>query len=239
MLPVVIIAGGLATRLYPETLKTPKSLIDINGIPFIHHQLLLLQEKGVTKVILCVGHLGEMIETYVGNGVEYGIDVRYSYDGVPLLGTGGALKKALEFLPDVFMIQYGDSYLDIDYETVCQRYFREGLPVLMTIYHNKNSLDVSNVQIKDSRIIKYEKNSEDPAVEYIDYGLIVVNKNIFNSFSSQDSFDLSTLLSRCVESGRVAAYEVHKRFYEIGSVQGIKETADYISQRTKNLDNGE
>lgn len=233
MLPVVILAGGLATRLYPQTLKTPKSLIEINGLPFIHHQLLLLKEKGVTEVILCVGHLGHMIEEYVGNGSRFGLNVHYSYDGDTLLGTGGAIKKATAILPDAFIIQYGDSYLDIDFEPIIERFEQAELPVLMTVFHNQNKFDTSNVLVKNGRILKYDKKDHDPTMEYIDYGLIVIRKSIFDDYPPQAYFDLSTLLSQSAASGQVASYEVKKRFFEIGSVQGIKETGDYIRKRRK------
>jgi len=231
MLPVVILAGGLATRLYPATLVIPKSLIEINGHPFIHHQLMLLKEKGITEVILCVGHFGEMIETYVGDGSRFGLAVNYSYDGDVLLGTGGAIKKATQTLKGSFMVQYGDSYLDIDLKPIVRRYYTEKRPVLMTIYRNQNAFDTSNIIMKDGRIIKYDKKHRDPAMEYIDYGLIVAHKEIFNTYPRDGPFDLSGVLSRSVDAGLVSSYEVEQRFYEIGSVQGIKETGDYIRNR--------
>jgi MurNAc alpha-1-phosphate uridylyltransferase len=232
MLPVVILAGGLATRLQPVTLKIPKALIEVAGRPFIHHQLALLREKGVNQVVLCVGHLGKMIEDYVGDGSRFGLGVRYSYDGGKLLGTGGAVKKASDILPDVFMILYGDSYLDIDFRPVVRRFFAENLPVLMTVYHNRNAFAESNILMKEGRILIYDKRTHDQARDYIDYGLIVMRKDVFGPYPVNEPFDLSLLLSRLVGSGQVAAFEVGRRFYEIGSVQGIKETEEYIRNRT-------
>jgi N-acetyl-alpha-D-muramate 1-phosphate uridylyltransferase len=231
MVPVVILAGGLATRLYPKTLQLPKSLIEINGVPFIHHQMMLLHEKGVTEVVLCVGHFGTMIEEYVGDGSRFGLTVRYSYDGDVLLGTGGAIKKASAILPDVFMIQYGDSYLDVELEPILKRFYDEHLPVLMTVFRNQNAFDASNITMKDTRILKYDKKERDSAMEYIDYGLIVIRKTIFDAYSPNEAFDLSHVLSRAVAAGQVAAYEVKQRFFEIGSLEGIKETGDYIRNR--------
>jgi MurNAc alpha-1-phosphate uridylyltransferase len=231
MLPVVILAGGLATRLYPVTRKIPKALIKIAGRPFIDHQLALLREKGVIQIVLCVGYLGEMIEEYVGDGSRWGLDVQYSYDGNVLLGTGGAVKKALSLLPDTFFILYGDSYLDIDYNAVIERFYDEGLPVLMTIYRNQNAFDSSNILMKGGRILKYDKKSRDPAMEYIDYGLVVVRKKVFDPYPANEPFDLSHVLSRMVDSGQVAIFEADQRFYEIGSTSGIKETEDYIRTR--------
>ena len=232
MLPVVILAGGLATRLYPVTLTIPKSLIEINNRPFIDHQLELLKEKGISQVILCVGNLGEMIEAHVGKRTQSGLEVQYSYDGEVLLGTGGAIKRASDLLPDTFIITYGDSYLDIDIGSVVQAFHTADLPVLMTVYQNRNEFDVSNIIVKDEIVVRYDKKDRDSAMEYIDFGLIMIQKNVFDLYPSDEPFDLSLVLSRMAAGGKVAAFDVMKRFYEIGSVQGIKETEEYIRNRT-------
>jgi NDP-sugar pyrophosphorylase family protein len=231
MLPVVILAGGLATRLYPVTRTMPKALIEIAGRPFIDHQLALLREKGVTTVVLCVGNFGEMIESHVGSGSRFGLDVKYSYDGNVLLGTGGAVKKASALLPEAFILIYGDSYLDIDMMQVVQKFKRACLPVLMTVYWNRDAFDTSNVIVDGDRVARYDKKVRDPAMDYIDYGMIVIRKDVFNGYPAGEPFDLSVVLSRLAASGKVAAYEVTQRFYEIGSLQGIKETEEYIMKR--------
>src|SRR5271169_2376083 len=126
MIPVAILAGGLATRLRPTTETIPKSLIIVAGEPFIAHQLRLLERENLKRVILCVAHLGEMIRDYVGNGERYGLEVSYSFDGEQLLGTGGALRRALPLLDTAFFVLYGDSYLDIDYRAVLSAFERSG-----------------------------------------------------------------------------------------------------------------
>jgi NDP-sugar pyrophosphorylase family protein len=231
MLPIVILAGGLATRLYPVTQKIPKSLILINDRPFIDHQLELLKEKGVARVVICVGNFGEMIEAHVGDGSRFGLEVRYSYDGDVLLGTGGAIKKATGILPDSFMILYGDSYLDINFIPVVQKFNEGTLPALMTVYRNRNIFDMSNIVMKEGKIVKYNKKSRDPTMEYIDYGLIAIRKDVFDEYPAHEPFDLSLVLSRLVDAGQVMGYEVTKRFYEIGSTSGIRETEEYIRIR--------
>jgi N-acetyl-alpha-D-muramate 1-phosphate uridylyltransferase len=231
--PAVILAGGLATRLYPATKTLPKSLVEIAGKPFIHHQLALLREKGIRQVVLCLGSHGEMIEKYVGDGSVWGLELRYSYDGNVLLGTGGAVRKALSLLPDTFFILYGDSYLDIDYSAVIERFYDDNQPVLMTIYRNQNAFDTSNILMEEGKILKYDKKSRDQAMEYIDYGFIVIRKDVFFKYPANESFDLSLVLSGMVDSEKVAAFVVEKRFYEIGSIQGIRETEEYIRHRTQ------
>ena len=117
-LPVAILAGGLATRLGEITKTIPKALVEVAGEPFVVHQLALLRNAGVQRVVLCVAHLGEQIEAVLGDGRDYGIEVVYSNDGGELLGTGGALRHALPLLGDSFFVLYGDSYLICDYAAV-------------------------------------------------------------------------------------------------------------------------
>lgn len=231
MPPVVILTGGLATRLYPETLKIPKSLIEVAGKPFIFHQLALLKRQGVFNVVLCVGKFGEMIQDYVGDGHEWGLKVQYSYDGETLLGTGGAIKKALPLLPEVFLVLYGDSYLDVDLKPILERFEREGKPALMTVYHNKNKWDRSNILFKNGRVVKYDKKNPLHEMEHLDYGINILRKSIFNDWPDGTHFDLSDVFIKLIEKGEVSAFEVFKRFYEIGSIQGIKETEQYLNSK--------
>src|SRR5580700_9679803 len=114
MPPLALLAGGLATRMWPLTENMPKSMLDVAGEPFIAHQLRLFRRKGISRVVICAGYLGRVIEEFVGNGARFGLSVEYSFDGDPLLGTGGALMKAHSQLGETFMVTYGDSWLDTD-----------------------------------------------------------------------------------------------------------------------------
>src|SRR3984893_1649650 len=144
-LPIVILAGGLATRLHPITEKIPKALVDVAGRPFLEHQIELLKGNEVTDITLCVGYLGEMIQKRYGDGEALGVRIRYSFDGPKLLGTGGAIKKASAFLPDVFFVLYGDSYLPVDYQAVAAAFREAGKPALMTVFANSDAWDTGNV----------------------------------------------------------------------------------------------
>jgi len=152
-LPVAILAGGLATRLSPITEKIPKSLLDIDGEPFILHQFSLLRSKGIDRVVVCVGYLGEMIQSLVGDGGRYGLKVEYSYDGKRLLGTGGAIKKALPMLGESFFVLYGDSYLPCNYMDVQAAFESCGKEALMTV---RCSVDASTIW--DTRRLMKSKN---------------------------------------------------------------------------------
>lgn len=223
MLPVAILAGGMATRLRPVTEKIPKALVEIGGKPFILHQLDLLKRQDIERVVLCVGYLGEMIYGVVGTGKKLGLQVEYSYDGTVLLGTGGSLKKALPLLGDSFFVLYGDSYLDCNYEKIQSAFGMSGKPALMTVLRNEDRWDKSNIIFEDSRIIKYDKKNLTPEMKYIDYGLSILRRSVFTGIDKGEVFDLSELYKDIIDKGQMAGYEVSKRFYEIGSQQGIAE----------------
>src|SRR5438128_9533933 len=167
MLPVAILAGGLGTRLRPLTETIPKCLIEVAGRPFIIHQLELLRRKGVERAVLCLGHLGSMVEDLLGHGNGLGVQLQYVFDGSVLLGTGGALRKALPLLGDAFFVLYGDSYLDIDYPPVASAFRSSGKAALMTVFHNENRWDTSNVQFDSGRILQYSKNQQTPQMHHI------------------------------------------------------------------------
>ena len=228
MYSVAILAGGLATRLGEVTKKLPKSLLEISGKPFIFHQLDILKSQGVKNVVLCVGHLGEMIESAVGDGRNFNLSIKYSYDGDKQLGTGGSITKALYLLDPNFFILYGDSLLPINFEKVQKAYDAKKLG-LMTIIKNENAWDLSNVLYLDGKLIEYNKRNPKPNMKYIDYGLSILNKNAFNYFINEQIFDLSDLFAVLASRSELSAFEVYERFYEIGSQKGIQETEDYLN----------
>jgi N-acetyl-alpha-D-muramate 1-phosphate uridylyltransferase len=230
LLPVVILAGGYATRLRPLTEHIPKALIDVAGRPFLWHQLELLKSQGVRRVVLAVGYLGEDIRKRFGDGSDVGISLEYSFDGSKPLGTAGAIHKALPLLPEQFFVLYGDSYLMCDYRAVEMAFRMSGLTGLMTVYRNEGLFDSSNVEYDGTRILQYDKRNRTPAMRHIDYGLGVFHRNAFASTPVGEMRDLADVYRDLLRAGKLAAYEVHERFYEIGSPEGLRETIDLLSR---------
>jgi len=229
MLPCAILCGGLATRLRPVTETIPKSLIPINGEPFITHQLRLLKSKGVTDAVLCVGYLGEMIRDFVGTGTKFNMNVSYSFDGETLLGTAGAIRKALPLLDAAFFVLYGDSYLTCDYTQIAEAFTMGKARGLMTIYRNEGRFDTSNVEANDSFILRYDKRNRTPGMHYIDYGLGVFAQSVFSELPANEIRDLAEVYQKLCSEGDLAGYEVEERFYEIGSAQGIGDLEEYLA----------
>ena len=221
--PVAILAGGLATRLRPATDKIPKALLSVAGEPFLVHQVRLLRSEGFRNIVLCVGHLGELIEAKIGDGKRLGLQIDYSFDGPMLLGTGGALKRAISKLGDRFLVTYGDSYMPVDYAAVVKAFVRAEKPALMTVLENEGRWDASNVWFEEGEIHRYDKKVRASQMRHIDYGISVLTSAAFDGLPENVPFDLADLYSRLVSEKQMAAYEVKQRFYEIGSAQGLAE----------------
>ncbi len=227
MLPVAILAGGLATRLRPITQTIPKSMVEVAGEPFVAHQLRQLAREGVERVVFCIGHLGGQIRDFVGSGERFGLCVDYAFDGDELLGTGGALRAALPKLGAAFFVLYGDSYLDIRYAAVERVFHAAGQPALMTVLRNEDRWDTSNVELEGGRLLRYSKTQRDRAMAHIDYGLGIVTAAVIAE-RPERKFDLASVYESLARHGRLAGFEATARFYEIGSHGGLRETADHL-----------
>jgi N-acetyl-alpha-D-muramate 1-phosphate uridylyltransferase len=228
VLPVAILAGGLATRLRPISEKIPKALIDVGGMPFISRQLNYLREQGIKRVVLCVGYLGEQIEQLVGPGDRHGLEVRYSSDGARLLGTGGALKQALPLLGEAFFVLYGDSFLPINFANVELAYQASARPALMTVLRNQGRWDKSNVEFVGGNIIEYNKRNPRLEMAHIDYGLSIISARVLGTYPNLKPFDLADVFHDLSLAGQIAGHEVFERFYEIGSREGLAEAEAYF-----------
>ncbi len=228
-LPVAILAGGLATRLRPFTQSIPKSLVEVAGRLFGEHQLELLRSHGLTEVVFCVGHMGEQVRAALGDGSRWDMTLRYVFDGPTLLGTGGALRRALPLLGESFMVMYGDSYLECDYGAVKQAFGTCGKWGLMTVFRNANRWDRSNVLFVNGEIVRYDKSHPTPDMQHIDYGLGAFRAQVFEGYPEGEAFDLATVYQDLVARAQLAGLEISQRFYEIGSPAGLEETRQYLS----------
>lgn len=229
LLPVAILAGGIATRMRPLTETIPKALLDVNGEPFIAHQLKLLRQRQIQRVVLCLGYLGELIVEWAGDGRQFGLQVEYSFDGPTLLGTGGSLKKALPLLGERFFVLYGDSYLECDFAAVQTAFMESGKQGLMTVFHNKGRWDGSNIEYKDGQIKTYDKRNPTSLMKHIDYGLGILSRSAFDEIPDQPVFDLEAIYQNLLHRKELAGFEVTNRFYEIGSPFGLAELRQHLS----------
>jgi NDP-sugar pyrophosphorylase family protein len=232
ILPVAILAGGLATRLHPVTESIPKALVEVAGRPFAEHQLDWLHSQGIEDVKFLVGYRGEMIREALGDGSRWDLRIEYIFDGQRLLGTGGALRRALPSLGPAFFVMYGDSYLRCDLPAIQHVFESSGRDALMTVFRNDNQWDRSNVEFAAGRIVRYDKQQQTPEMKHIDYGLGVLTAAALERYPQGEVFDLADVYRGLLAGGRLAAAEVTDRFYEIGSPEGLAETRAFFEERS-------
>lgn len=229
----VILAGGLGTRLGARTRDLPKALIPIAGRPFLAWLVEALKRTGYSQLVLCIGHHGEQIVEFLGNGAGFGLDVSYSKDGERLLGTGGAIRQALgrDLLAESFLVTYGDSYLPFDYAAPLRdlQAHPEALGT-MSVFENHGAWDASNTAIGRGLVLRYEKGVQDSALTHIDYGAIALRRSVFAEQPSQVAFGLDTLQHELAKAGQLRAFEAMERFYEVGSERGIADLEQKLTR---------
>jgi NDP-sugar pyrophosphorylase family protein len=233
MKQAVILAGGLGTRMLPRTERVPKFVLEVAGRPFADWQLERLAEHGFDEILICTGHLAEHVHAVVGDGARFGVRVTYAADGPVLLGTAGALRRALPLLPKDFLVTYGDSYLPFDYSAPLERLTRDATcDGVMAVFDNERKLDPSNVILSPdrARVAVYDKarGEVDPAFTWIDYGAMAFRRDVIEALPEGASMGLDAVQKDLAERGRMGAVVATERFYEIGSPQGHADLEGYL-----------
>ena len=229
---IVVLAGGLATLLRPETEGTPKSLLMVQGRPFIEWQLDCFAASGARNVVMCVGQLGEQIETHVKRALDRGLVVGYSYDGAELVGTGGALRRAFARLEDEFVLTYGDSYLPFDYAAPLHdlRAHPEAVAT-MSVYKNRGQLGPSHVALDGDWVAKYENGAADLDLDCSDYGAIALRRSALADIEEGAVWGIEALLRKLARKRQLRAFVAPERGYEIGSPEGLSDLQRHLASQ--------
>ena len=232
----VVLAGGLGTRLKPITEGIPKVMAPVNGKPFLGYLLELLKDRGVDDVVLCIGYLGEQIESTFGKGEELGIRIRYNREETRLLGTGGAVKLAQHLLDDYFFVVNGDTYLPINYKEVQRSFVRYGKKALMVVYDNRQNTGVKNNVGLDSDLMvtRYDKESFDPSLKHMDAGVLILRREVLGLIEEECSVSLEEgLYPALIERQELAAYVSEHRFYDIGTPEQLRAFEEYLMEKQR------
>jgi MurNAc alpha-1-phosphate uridylyltransferase len=228
----VVLAGGLATRMRPRTLTIPKAMLEVAGRPFIDWQLEKLRACGFADVVLCVAFLAEQVRAHVGDGARFGVRVRYSDEGPTLLGTAGAIRKALDLLAPTFLVTYGDSYLPFDYaEPLRMLDAHADCTGVMSIFENRGAWDTSNVEpdAAGDWVNRYEKGRPDLQFSHIDYGAIALRRDVIAALPAGEPRGLDTIQSALASQKRLRAVVARDRFFEIGSPEGLSTLDQWLA----------
>jgi len=224
---MVIFCGGLATRLGDHAKDIPKSMIQIEGKPFLEYQIEMLKKQSIKDIVLCAGHLSEKIIEYFGNGEKYGVNIQYSHDGDKPLGPIGALKKAESLLENIFFTMYGDSYVFIDFKRVYSYFSQYDKKALMVVYQNNDRYDISNIVVNNGRVTRYNQEKT-PDMKYIDYGVQIFRKKILKNIQKNTFFSTKDFFPKLIKENELLAFEANKRFYHIGNLKALEEFKKYV-----------
>jgi NDP-sugar pyrophosphorylase family protein len=225
---MVILCGGLATRLGDIAKDTPKSMVKIEGKPFLEYQIDFLRRNSIKDIILCVGHLSETIENYFKDGKDFGVNITYSHDGDTQLGPIGAVKNANPLLEDIFFILYGDSFLTVNFKDVHSFFLKNNKLGLMCVFKNYNQYDKSNIAVKENLVTRYNESSNSKDMVYIDYGTSILKKESLDRLQRDKYISTGEFFIDLIKDHELLAYEVKERFYHIGNPDALEEFRVFI-----------
>ena len=240
---VVVLAGGLATRMLPLTERVPKLLLPVAGRPFAAWLLERLAACGVDEVVLCLGHLADAVVAALPTLTPPGLRVRVSDEGGRRLGTAGALRLALPLLEPSFVVTYGDSYLPFDYLEPLRRLDAlEGALGVLAVYRNEGRIEPSNTAVHGAWVARYEKRPEaragDPPLDCIDYGAMSLRRAVVEALEAGAVWGLDAVQRDLASAGRLGALEVAERFFEVGSPEGLLELEGRLASRRRATEDG-
>ena len=223
-IPLLILAGGKATRLRHLAANTAKYLMPISeNKTFADLHLKWAKDQGFDRVILSLGYLAEQVQNYCGDGSNFGLKISYISDGDKPAGTGGAVRLALKENFNILAVTYGDTILSLNAKNLTKSFSRaKNSEALMTIYENKVPGHVCNCDF-DGQYVKYDKSSPMPEWRYIDYGFMLLKRTLLENFSTQLPLDLANPLSDFSYKRKVIGSLISERFWEIGSPEALTE----------------
>ena len=246
----VIMAGGKGTRLATITKDVPKPMVPIMGKPLLEYQIENLKENGVNNIILVIGHLGNVIKDYFGDGKKFGVNISYYYEEEPL-GTAGALDKIKDVLEDTFFIVFGDLFINVDFDRFLD--FHNNKKSLLTLFSHPNSHPYdSDIVIvnNDNKVIGWSYKKEERKEDYrnlVNAGLYVINKNIIITKVEEikrqlniEKIDLEKdIIIPLISEGLIYVYQSSEYVKDVGTPDRLaKVTNDYLRGicESRNLD---
>jgi len=225
----VVLAGGLGTRIREVTQgKIPKVLVPVLGQPFLKWKLESLRLMGVTEVTLLVGELGNLIDDFIWQNYPTGLSIQCFHDGPDLKGTAGSIRSVLHKLPESFWITYGDSYVVTDLNEAEANFSLSNYDGIMTLFHNRDSLELSNTSVSGDQVLHYEKRTLPMQHEWIDYGLLFLRKVDFLDVSVDEPTDLEVVMQAIIQRGKMMVHEATERFWDVGTPDSLTITENHF-----------
>jgi len=218
---MVIMAGGMGTRLRPETENLPKPLLRVANKPMLEHIIERAKLEGFTRFIIAVHYLGHMIEEYFGNGEALEVEIDYLREDSPL-GTAGALSLLSPIPDEPFVVTNGDVITDIHYGEMIDFHNRYSASATMAVRVHEWKHPFGVVQIKGVNIVGFEEKPV--ARSYINAGVYVLDPKALNVLTTNSHCDMPTLIERLkVNKQKTIAYPMHEPWLDIGKPDDLEQ----------------
>jgi len=205
-------------------------MVSVKGRPFLEYELHLLKKNGIEKFVLCLGYKSDAIEHHFGKGERFGVSIDYSHDGDMQLGPAGALKNASGLLEEEFMVTYGDAFLQMDYLNFAERFHESGKLGMMAVLENHNELGKSDLILKKGMVTRYDKRRSDSEMVWINFGATLLKKESLDLISPGIEVGEEQFYGSLIAKHELAAFVTKDRFYEIGTIRGLREFEDFLAK---------
>lgn len=229
----VILAGGLGTRLKPLTDHVPKPMILVNGKPFLEYLVVQLRENGFERILMLLGYRAEIITEYFGDGSKFGVNIEYSI----LTSedeTGRRLKYVENDLDKNFFLMYCDNYWNMNFNIMWNHYLSNDWSTQVTIYQNRDGLTRDNLRTDESgRVVLYDKSRTAEGLAGVDIGFLIVDREIIALLPDENVSFEATVYPALILQGNLGAFQSDERYFSIGSIERVQETADYLARMNK------
>jgi mannose-1-phosphate guanylyltransferase len=231
-LEVVLLVGGLGTRLSPELGQLPKPMVDVGGCPFLERELIHLREFGIRNIVLAVSHRREAIEAHFGDGASLGMSIVYSRE-TQRLGTAGALRNALPLLRgDEVLVLNGDSFAEVDYAELLRFHRAHGGNLTLSAVYRPDCRDYGRLQIAEERVLSFvEKQNSDSSPGYINAGVYVFRRDLIESIPAGivESLENNFFPSLLTRRESIYAYCTQGYFVDMGTPERLQQLrADFL-----------
>jgi NDP-sugar pyrophosphorylase family protein len=224
----IVLAGGHGTRISAVTKDLlPKALVQVVGRPFLDYKIDSLIKMGVSHIWIIAGHHGNQIEAYVERLPQMSPRIHVLHDGDSLRGTGGAIARHIKYLPEKFWVTYADTYVLAPVEHA-ERHFDSLSMRVMCVLHNKDAVETSNVNVTNDMVTTYSKGMPKGALEWIDYGLLRLDRSDFATLPEHQPIGLEDVIQSLISKRLLGAWFVKDPFWEIGTPLSKKRTEDHF-----------
>ena len=226
-LDVMILCGGLGTRLQSLDPNTPKVMMKFEDRPFLDIVIQHLKGQGLKRFILCTGHKSHWIEDYYKQN-DPGVEIVYSWEEKPL-GTGGAIKHARGHLKsDPFFVLNGDCYCDVNFQHFLDFHLEKGKIATIVASYVEDSKDFGTLDIDDQGQIHAFLEKQDRGSQYINAGRYCFNQVVFDLMPDADKFSIEfDVFPKIVEQG-LYGFKHEGEFFDIGTPERFKKATEFF-----------